>query len=238
MEREKIIVAVDGYSSTGKSSFAKLIAQKLGYVYIDTGAMYRAVTYFAYTNGFIDNKCVIDNEGLKHTLNNVDIMFRTTGRDGASETYFNGANIEKKIRQMEISKKVSHISALPFVRDYVDVRLRRMGEGKGVVMDGRDIGTALFPKAELKIFMTATVQIRAERRFKELTEKGFKGSFEEVLQNLKERDYIDEHREVAPLTKAPDAIVLDNTNMTIREQMVWLKALLNGRFGMDIDATV
>lgn len=234
MESDKIIVAIDGYSSTGKSSFAKIIAKKMGYVYIDTGAMYRAVTYFAYTNGFIDNKCNIQQEWLKGTINSIDITFKPTGADGSSETYLNGAKIERQIRQMVISEKVSHISALGFVREYVDARLRRFGEEKGVVMDGRDIGTALFPKAELKIFMTASVHVRAERRFRELQQMGKKESFEQVLQNLKERDYMDEHREIAPLTKASDAILLDNTCLTMQDQLMWLKVILKDRFNIEI----
>lgn len=233
MENSKIIIAIDGYSSTGKSSFAKVIAQKLGYIYVDTGALYRAITYFAYYNGFIDNKCKIDKENLKKTLSANTITFRP-GKEGKSDTYLNGANIEKQIRTLEISNKVSHISALPFVRNFVDVLLHKFGEKKGVVMDGRDIGTAVFPNAELKLFMTASPEIRAQRRFDEIQQAGGKESLEEVLKNLKERDHIDETRTVAPLIKAPDAILLDNSNMTIPEQFIWLDKILLDRFNLQM----
>lgn len=233
MENSKIIIAIDGHSSTGKSSFAKIIAQRLGYIYVDTGALYRAVTYFAYYNGFIDSKCKIDKENLKKTLNCNLITFRP-GKDGKSETYLNGANIEKQIRTLEISNKVSHISALPFVRNFVDCLLHKFGQEKGVVMDGRDIGTAVFPNAELKLFMTASPEIRAQRRFKEIQEAGGKESLDEVLKNLKERDHIDETRTVAPLVKASDAILLDNSNMTIPEQFVWLDKILLDKFNLHL----
>ena len=234
MENSKIIIAVDGYSSTGKSSFAKLIASKLGYVYVDTGAMYRAVTYFAYNCGFIDNKCKIKEEWLKQTVGNIKISFKPTGENGVSETYLNGVNVEKQIRTMSISNKVSHISVLPFVREFVDSMLVKIGEGKGVVMDGRDIGTAVFPNAELKIFMTATVEVRAQRRFQELQERGAKVSMEDVMKNLQERDYIDANRETNPLLRADDALLLDNSNMSIPEQFVWLDRILLERFGLQM----
>lgn len=234
MENSKIIIAIDGYSSTGKSSFAKLIAKKLGYIYIDTGAMYRAVTYFAYSCGFIDSRCKIKEEWLKKAIQNIRITFRQTGADGKSETYLNDVNVEKQIRTMEISNKVSHISALPFVRNFIDGILIKLGESKGVVMDGRDIGTAVFPNAELKLFMTASPQVRAERRFKELHEKGGNESMEEVVKNIEERDYIDTHRETAPLTRAADAVLLDNSNMTIDEQLVWLDSLMKERFSFGL----
>ncbi len=233
MKNPKIIIAIDGHSSTGKSSFAKVIAAKLGYIYVDTGALYRAVTYFAYTNGFIDNKCKIYKEGLKLTLPKNNITFKP-GKDGKSETYLNNANIEKQIRTIEISNKVSHISAVPFVRDFIDNLLHKFGREKGVVMDGRDIGSAVFPDAELKIFMTASPEIRAQRRFDEIREAGGKDSYEEVLKNLKDRDYLDEHRTVAPLIKAKDAILLDNSNMTIPEQFVWLDKILSERFNLQM----
>lgn len=234
MENSKIIIAVDGYSSTGKSSFAKLIASKLGYVYVDTGAMYRAVTYFAYNCGFIDNKCKIKEEWLKQAVGNIKISFKPTGENGVSETYLNGVNVEKQIRTMSISNKVSHISVLPFVREFVDSMLVKIGEGKGVVMDGRDIGTAVFPNAELKIFMTATVEVRAQRRFQELQERGAKVSMEDVMKNLQERDYIDANRETNPLLKADDALLLDNSNMTLEEELVWLDAILKERFSIQL----
>ncbi|MBR5857142.1 MAG: (d)CMP kinase [Bacteroidales bacterium] len=234
MENRRIIIAIDGYSSTGKSSFAKLIASKLGYIYVDTGAIYRAVTYFAYSCGFIDSRCKIKEEWLKKAIKGIRVTFRQTGENGKSETYLNDVNVERQIRTMEISNKVSYISVLPFVRNYVDGILKEFGKSKGVVMDGRDIGTAVFPDAELKIFMTASAQVRAERRFKELQDKGAKESFEEVLKNIEERDYIDANRETAPLMRAEDAILLDNSNMTIDQQMEWLDCILKERFSFGL----
>ena len=233
MEQSKIIIAIDGHSSTGKSSFAKQVAARLGYVYVDTGAMYRAVTYFAYTNGFIDNKNKIDEEGLQQTLGANRVSFRP-GPDGKSKKWLNNACVEKQIRTHNISNKVSKISALPFVREYIDKILRSLGQEKGVVMDGRDIGTSVFPNAELKIFMTAAVEVRAQRRFKEIQEAGGKESYDDVLKNLKERDHIDQTREVSPLRKADDAILLDNSNMSIPEQFVWLDRILLERFGLQM----
>lgn len=233
MEHSKIIIAIDGYSSTGKSTFAKQVAARLGYVYVDTGAIYRAVTYYAYTNGFMDNKGKIKEEWLRQTLPANRVSFKL-GPDGQSETWLNNACVEKKIRTLNISNKVSKIAALPFVREYVDRILRRFGEDKGVVMDGRDIGTSVFPNAELKIFMTAAVEVRAQRRFKEIQAAGGKESFDDVLKNLKERDYIDQTREVSPLRKADDAILLDNSNMSIPEQFVWLDRILLERFGLQM----
>ena len=231
MEQSKIIIAIDGHSSTGKSSFAKQVAARLGYLYVDTGAMYRAVTYYAFTNGFIDNKGKIDEEGLKLTLPANKISFKL-GPDSKSQTYLNNACVEKQIRTLNIPNKVSKIAALPFVREYVDNILRKFGETKGVVMDGRDIGTSVFPNAELKLFMTASVEVRAQRRLKELQDAGGKETYDEVLANLKERDHLDQTREVSPLRKADDAILLDNSNMSIPEQFVWLDCILIERFGL------
>ena len=233
MEHSKIIIAIDGHSSTGKSSFAKQVAARLGYVYVDTGAMYRAVTYYAYTNGFIDNKGKIKEEWLKQTLPANRISFKL-GPDGKSETWLNNASVEKQIRTLNISNKVSKIAALPFVREYVDRILRKFGEDRGVVMDGRDIGTSVFPDAELKIFMTAAAEVRAQRRFKEIQAAGGKESFDDVLKNLRERDHIDQTRKVSPLRKADDAILLDNSNMSIPEQFVWLDRILLERFGLQM----
>lgn len=227
MQTPKIIIAIDGYSSTGKSTFAKLVAAKLGYIYIDTGALYRAVTLDAISHNIISENNTIDYKRLENMLKNIHIEFRTTGENGKSETYLNGENVEKEIRGLEIANKVSHIAAVPAVRNFVDTMLKAYGEKKGVVMDGRDIGTAVFPDAELKIFMTADPKIRAERRLKEMVEKGENPDPQEVLQNLLERDYIDTHREVAPLTQAPDAILLDNSHMTLEEQMDWILNHLN-----------
>lgn len=234
MASGKIIIAIDGYSSTGKSTFAKLVAKGLDYIYADSGALYRAVTYFAYTNGFIDDRGNIDKENLQRVLPKVEITFRTN-KKGDSQTFLNGANIEKYIRQSTVSTHVSPIAEIPFVRDFVNVMLRRMGQDKGLVMDGRDIGTAVFPNAEIKIFMTASEQVRAMRRFKELQAKGEKDTFESVLENLKKRDYIDSHREKDPLTKAKDAIELDNSSMSLEDEIQWLNTILVPNFNLKVE---
>lgn len=234
MASGKIIIAIDGYSSTGKSTFAKLVAKGLGYIYADSGALYRAVTYFAYTNGFIDDRGNIDKENLQRVLPKVEITFRTN-KKGDSQTFLNGANIERYIRQSTVSTHVSPIAEIPFVRDFVNVMLRRMGQDKGLVMDGRDIGTAVFPNAEIKIFMTASEQVRAMRRFKELQAKGEKDTFESVLENLKKRDYIDSHREKDPLTKAKDAIELDNSSMSLEDEIQWLNTILVPNFNLKVE---
>lgn len=234
MASGKIIIAIDGYSSTGKSTFAKLVAKGLGYIYADSGALYRAVTFFAYTNGFIDDRGNIDKENLQRVLPKVEITFRTN-KKGDSQTFLNGANIEKYIRQSTVSTHVSPIAEIPFVRDFVNVMLRRMGQDKGLVMDGRDIGTAVFPNAEIKIFMTASEQVRAMRRFKELQAKGEKDTFESVLENLKKRDYIDSHREKDPLTKAKDAIELDNSSMSLEDEIQWLNTILVPNFNLKVE---
>lgn len=235
MNDRKIIIAIDGYSSTGKSSFAKGLAAKLGYIYVDTGAMYRAITYFAYTNGFIDDNNKIKMNWLATLLPQIEISFRLNA-SGKSETYLNGANIESKIRTMQVSNKVSYISALAFVRVYVDRILRDMAVDKGVIMDGRDIGTAVFPDAEFKIFMTASEEVRAHRRLAEIKAKGGSETFVEVLDNLRQRDRIDSTRKVDPLTKAPDAIVLDNSNMTMDQEYDWAKEILRSKFNIEFIA--
>ncbi|HIR96213.1 MAG TPA: (d)CMP kinase [Candidatus Coprenecus stercorigallinarum] len=227
-----IIIAVDGHSSTGKSTFAKAIARELGYIYIDTGAMYRAVALLAVRQGLISKNNTIDEDGLRKSLygeHPAEVSFRISGAGGASETWLDGENVEKQIRTIEISRVVSHVAALPFVRSYVDRRLREIGSAKGVVMDGRDIGTAVFPDAGLKIFMTARPEVRARRRYDEMRAKGQETSYEDVLSNIRERDYIDEHREIAPLAKADDAVLLDNSDMTVEDQIVWFKELLKRR---------
>ncbi len=234
MASGKIIIAIDGYSSTGKSTFAKLVAKGLGYIYADSGALYRAVTYFAFTNGFIDTEGAIDKDNLQKVLPKIEISFKTN-KKGESVTCLNDSNIEKYIRTSKISSNVSRIAELPFVRDFVNVMLRRMGQDKGLVMDGRDIGTAVFPNAELKIFMTATEQVRAMRRFKELQAKGEKDTFESVLEGLKKRDYIDTHRSTDPLTKAKDAIELDNSSMTLEEEIEWINRILLPNFNLQVE---
>lgn len=220
-----IIIAVDGYSSTGKSSFAKSIAREFSFQFLDSGALYRAVTLFAMENGFIDNDCRIDAEALDSALDGLDIHFGDEG------TYIGDRCVESQIRSLEVADKVSPIAAVPQVRVFVDRKLRELGSRKRVVMDGRDIGTTVFPDAELKLFMTADPMVRAQRRAAEMKAKGIDVSIEDVLKNLQERDYIDSHRETSPLTQAADAIVLDNSDMTPQEQMEWLKELLSKRFG-------
>lgn len=228
----KIIIAIDGFSSTGKSSTAKAIAKKLGYVYIDTGAMYRATTYLAVKEGYIavtglenektkqfENIVHIDKDKLIKKLKNSDLSFKYNSELGFSEMYLNGKNIEQEIRSIEIANLVSEIAKIPEIRSYLVDLQRKMGEEKGIVMDGRDIGTIVFPNAELKIFMTASEQIRAKRRFKELQEKGENVSFEEVLKNVQQRDFLDTTRKESPLIKADDAIEIDNSHLTFEEQV-------------------
>lgn len=222
----KIIIAIDGYSSTGKSTFAKAIAAKLGYLYLDTGALYRSVTLFAIENGYIDEQNVIDLDRLREALKSVSIYFKAAEGGKGCETYIGERCVEEMIRSLAVSNKVSYISTIPFVREYVDKILRKAGEEKGIVMDGRDIGTAVFPNAEIKIFMTADENVRAERRLKEMRAAGKDVEFEEVLKNVRERDRIDTTRATAPLRRADDAILLDNSNMTLEDQMKWFEEQL------------
>jgi len=211
----KIIIAIDGHSSTGKSTIAKAIAKRLNYIYVDTGAMYRAVTLFCIKNNMIENP-----EKVLDALKDINIEFRKT--EDTTETYLNNTNVEKEIRSIEVANKVSFVSAIPEVREMLVAKQQIMGKSKGVVMDGRDIGTVVFPNAELKIFMTASPEIRAMRRFIELQNKGENVTLEQVSKNIEERDYIDSHREISPLKQAADAVVLDNSNMTREEQIEWL----------------
>jgi len=229
-----IIIAIDGFSSTGKSSFAKLIAARMGILYLDSGAMYRAVTLYAASNGCISPDHVVDEPRLKADLDagKVVISFEKDAASGRHEICLNGENVEKRIRQLDISNNVSDIAVIPFVRNFVDDLLHRYG-ADGCVMDGRDIGTAVFPNADLKLYMTADPAIRAQRRLDEMLAKGEKADFEAVLKNVQERDYIDSHRAMNPLRKADDAIELDNSHMTIDEQMVWLGKVLKARFDID-----
>ena len=218
---KKIIVAIDGYSSCGKSTMAKTLARKIGYTYIDSGAMYRAVTLFALENGIITGSDV-DAPGLEKRLNEIKITFSTDKETGSNITELNGKDVERRIRTLEVSSHVSAIAALPFIRTFLTAQQRSLGEKKGIVMDGRDIGTTVFPDAELKIFVTASAEVRARRRYDELQAKGERTSYEEIIENVKQRDYIDTHREVSPLTQAPDAVVLDNSFMTLKQQDAWL----------------
>ena len=225
MQVPDIIIAIDGYSSTGKSSFAKIIAKEFSFLYLDSGALYRGVTLFAIENGYISDDCTIDVPGLDKALTGLDLHF------GEGGTYIGERCIEKEIRSLEVAGKVSPIATVAEVRSFVDMKLREFGKERRVVMDGRDIGTTVLPDAELKIFMTADPMIRAERRASEMRAKGDDVKIEDVLKNLQERDYIDSHREVSPLTQAADAIVLDNSHMTMDDQMVWLRNVVSERFG-------
>jgi CMP/dCMP kinase len=214
---KKITIAIDGFSSTGKSTLAKQIAKELGYIYVDTGAMYRAVTYFAMQHNFVA-ETYLDTEGLIENLSNVSLQFHFNETLGFAEMFLNNENIEQAIRTIEVSRLVSKIAEISEVRAKLVEQQQQMGQNKGIVMDGRDIGTVVFPNADLKLFMTASSQTKAQRRFDELLEKGQRVTFEEVLQNVQERDYIDTHREDSPLIKADDAIEIDNSDLTKKEQ--------------------
>ena len=222
----KIIIAIDGFSSTGKSTVAKQLAEHLGYIYVDSGAMYRAVTLFAMENGYIDH-VHFDVEGLVSTLHDVSITFKFNEDLVMSEVYLNDKNVEKEIRTLEVSSFVSQVSAIPKVRYQLVKQQQAMGKNKGIVMDGRDIGTVVFPGAELKIFLTASPETKANRRYKELIERGDEVDYEEVLKNVQERDYIDSHRKDSPLIKAKDAIEIDNSNLSIEEQFDKILQLVN-----------
>lgn len=221
-----IIIAVDGYSSTGKSSFAKLVAKEFGFVYLDSGALYRAVTLFAQESQLISRMNII-NPALEREIQDLPLRFSPDNR-----TFIGDRCVEKEIRSMEVSSQVSPISALQYVRDFVDRKLHEYGAHGRVVMDGRDIGTTVFPDAEIKVFMTASDEVRARRRYDELVAKGDSPVFEEVVKNIRERDYIDSHREASPLQRAADAFELDNSNMTISEEVAWLKGLVQGKFNI------
>lgn len=225
---KKITIAIDGFSSCGKSTMAKDLAREIGYIYIDSGAMYRAVTLYSIENGIFKGE-QIDTEKLKNQIENIHISFLLNPETGRPDTYLNGVNVENRIRTMEVSSRVSPIATLDFVREAMVALQQEMGQAKGIVMDGRDIGTTVFPDAELKIFVTASPEIRAQRRYDELKAKGQEASFDEILENVKQRDYIDQHREVSPLRKADDALLLDNTELTIQQQKEWLFNQYNQR---------
>lgn len=227
----KIIIAIDGHSSCGKSTMAKQLAQQLNYIYVDTGAMYRCVTLYAINNGMFSGKS-LDSDALEQRIGEVKISF-TRDEAGQLCAMLNGKNVEKEIRGMSVSERVSMVAKQPFVRKMLVEQQQRMGQDKGIVMDGRDIGTTVFPDAELKIFVTASAEVRAERRYKELLDKGENANYEDILANVKERDYMDSHRAVSPLRMADDAVLLDNSYMTIDEQNQWLLAKVNETLSKD-----
>ena len=223
MDYKRIIIAIDGFSSCGKSTMAKDLAREIGYIYVDTGAMYRSVTLSALRHGMFRADGSIDTGALEAAMPEIRITFKLNKETGRPDTYLNGELVEKDIRTMEVSSKVSPIAALPFVRKALVEQQQMMGREKGIVMDGRDIGTAVFPDAELKVFVTASAEVRAQRRYDELKAKGMEADYASILKNVEERDYIDSHREVSPLRKADDAVELDNSHMTIAEQKQWLR---------------
>lgn len=219
---KKITIAIDGHSSCGKSTMAKELARRVGYIYVDTGAMYRSVTLYALRHGMIAPDGSVDADALKASMNQISITFRLNPGTQRPDTYLNGECVEQLIRSLEVSQHVSPVAALPFVREAMVAQQQLLGQGGGVVMDGRDIGTVVFPHAELKVFVTASAEVRAQRRYDELKQKGMEADYADILRNVEERDYIDSHREVAPLRQADDALLLDNSNMTIAEQDEWL----------------
>lgn len=226
MKVPDIIIAVDGFSSTGKSTFAKQVAAIFDFMYLDSGAMYRGVTLFAQENGFIDGESNI-SDGLQQALDGLDLHF-----EQGTRLYMGERCIEKEIRTMGVSSQVSPVSAVPWVRHWVDDKLHGFAAKGRVIMDGRDIGTTVFPNAELKIFMVASDTVRAQRRYDELVLKGESPVFEDVVKNIHDRDYMDSHREASPLTQAPDAYVMDNSEMTMTEEIAWIRGLIQGKFGI------
>jgi cytidylate kinase len=219
---KKITIAIDGFSSCGKSTMAKDLAKEIGYIYVDTGAMYRSVTLYALRHNLFNADGTICERELQEQMKDINISFQLNKTTGRPDTYLNDENVENDIRTMEVSSHVSPIATLAFVREALVAQQQRMGAEKGIVMDGRDIGTVVFPKAELKIFVTASAEVRARRRYDELRAKGMDADYADILKNVEERDYIDSHRATSPLRKADDAIELDNSNLTIAEQKKWL----------------
>ena len=228
MAKKTITIAIDGFSSSGKSTMAKVLAKNIGYAYIDSGAMYRAVTLYCLNNGIIADDGTVDTAALQTQIADIAITFDVNPTTGATETYLNGKNVESQIRQMNVSSRVSTIAAIPFVRHALVAQQQAMGINKGIVMDGRDIGTTVFPNAEMKVYVDASAETRAQRRFDELRSKGdTTTTYEQVLENVKHRDLIDTTRAESPLRRADDAIVLDNSHMSREEQNRWLLDLYN-----------
>lgn len=226
---KKIIVAIDGYSSSGKSTMAKQLAAEVGYKYIDSGAMYRAVTLYAMRHGIVASGGGLDAASLEKALPDIRIDFRIDPASGKNHTFLNGEDVETQIRSMEVASHVSPVAAIPAVRHFLTAQMRNIGRDKGIVMDGRDIGTAVFPQAEMKVFVDASAEVRARRRYDEMTAKGEPADYEAVLQNVLERDYIDSNRAENPLCKADDAEVLRNDNMSLAEQARWMQDLFRKR---------
>ena len=226
---KRITIAIDGFSSCGKSTMAKQLAKEIGYIYVDSGAMYRAVTLLALRNHLFASDGTIDEPALAKWLEKTEIEFKLNKKTRLPETYLNGENVENDIRSMEVSSHVSPIAVIPFVRKAMVALQQKMGSGKGIVMDGRDIGTTVFPDAEMKVFVTASDRVRAQRRYDELIAKGENADFDAVLANVRQRDYIDSHREVSPLRQAADAVVLDNSQLTREQQLAWLLQLYQER---------
>ncbi len=230
---KKIIIAIDGFSSSGKSTMARELARRTGYVYVDSGAMYRAVTLYAIRHGFIAERAITDKNALIKALNDIHIAFNAAGSDGIQHTLLNGEDVENEIRDMEVSSMVSTVAEIPEVRQRLTALQKSYGIDKGIVMDGRDIGTTVFPDAEMKVFVDASPEERATRRMKELQEKGENVSYKEVLENIRMRDHLDTTRKESPLKKAEDASVLYNDHMTHAEQMDWLIRLFNQKVNPD-----
>lgn len=231
MEKRDIIIAIDGHSSTGKSTFARAISIRYGLTYVDTGALYRGVTLLSQREKLNDLKDNKNLTQLQELLEKAVFEFLPTGPNGYGQLYLNGENIEEEIRSIEVAQMVSKVASIPIIREFVDSLLKKYGAKRGVVMDGRDIGTVVFPNADLKIFMTAKPEIRAQRRFNEIIAKGGSANYQEILKNVQERDYLDENRESAPLKRAPDAILLDNSYMTQKDQMRWIEKIVMERWG-------
>lgn len=226
---KKIIIAIDGYSSSGKSTMARDLARRIGYVYVDSGAMYRAVTLYAIEHGMASSEKGVDTAALVNALPDIHISFTPASSDGIQHTLLNGKDVEREIRDMQVSSLVSPVAVIPEVRHHLTALQQEYGKEKGIVMDGRDIGTTVFPAAEMKVFVNASPEERARRRVKELIEKGENVTYEDVLENIRERDHIDTTRKESPLRKAEDAVLLDNDNMTIEQQMEWLLKLYEDR---------
>ena len=226
---KKITIAIDGHSSCGKSTMAKDLAREVGYVYVDTGAMYRSVTLYALRHDLFNADGSVKTAQLEAEMPHIQISFKFNPETGRPDTYLNGERVEDEIRSLEVSSHVSPIAAIPFVRRQLVLQQQAMGKAGGIVMDGRDIGTVVFPQAEMKIFMTASPEVRAQRRYKELQEKGIPASYDEILKNIHDRDYIDSHRSVSPLKQADDAYLMDNSDMTFDEEMDVLLKIFNDK---------